>query len=243
MKPILEIADVSKYFGGLVAVKNMTFHVKEGEILGLIGPNGAGKTTLFNVICGIYRPNTGAVRFMGEDVTGLKPHKICKRGIGRTFQIAKYFPHITALENVITGSLFGGGLTDLEDAREEALKLIDFVGLSEKREVLAKDLIYQELKLMGTATALATKPKLLLMDEAAAGLRPMEIGYMKKLIGDIRDNGITVMVVEHVMKLVMGVCERIIVMHYGEKIAEGSPQEVSKNRKVVQAYLGGRYRA
>ena len=231
---------MTKSFGGLVAVKNVNFYVKEGEILGLIGPNGAGKTTLFNLISGIYHPDSGTIKFKEEDITKLKPHEICQRGIGRTFQIVRPFRGMTVLNNVLIGSFFGSKSKNMDKAKKQALEALELVKLSDKKDVNAENLTIAECRRMEIARALATNPSLLLLDEVVAGLNPLEVEEMMRMIQEIRRRGITIIMVEHVMKAVMNVSDRIIVMHHGEKIAEGSPSEVSKNEKVVKAYLGER---
>jgi len=237
---LLEGKNVTKSFGGLVAVKNVNFYVKEGEILGLIGPNGAGKTTLFNLISGIYHPDSGTIKFKEEDITKLKPHEICQRGIGRTFQIVRPFRGMTVLNNVLIGSFFGSKSKNMDKAKKQALEALELVKLSDKKDVNAENLTIAECRRMEIARALATNPSLLLLDEVVAGLNPLEVEEMMRMIQEIRRRGITIIMVEHVMKAVMNVSDRIIVMHHGEKIAEGSPSEVSKNEKVVKAYLGER---
>lgn len=240
---MLEGVKTTKYFGGLGAVREVDFNVSENKIIGLIGPNGAGKTTLFNCISGIYHFTSGKVLFEGQEITRRKPHEICQRGIGRTYQIVEPFFEMTALENVMVGALFGTrrGL-GLSQGREEALQILDFVELKEKKDVLAKNLTLADRKALEAARALATKPLLILLDEVVAGLNPTETLRAMEMIKKIRDElGITVFWVEHVMKAVMGVAERIIVLHHGEKIAEGTPEEVVKDDKVIQAYLGEKY--
>lgn len=240
---MLKGENVSKYFGGLAAVKNVDFYVKRGEILGLIGPNGAGKTTLFNLITGVYRPDTGIVKFNGRKITGLKPHRICRLGIGRTYQLVRPFADLSTLENVMVGALFGRGgkAISLEEARREASRILDFVGLSKERNTPAKSLTIVDRKRVEVARALATKPELLLMDEVVAGLNPTETVKTMELIKKLRDDmGITIFLIEHVMKAVMGTSDRIIVLHHGEKIAEGTPREIANDEKVVEAYLGER---
>ena len=240
---MLEGIKVTKYFGGLAAVKDVDFNVKEKELIGLIGPNGAGKSTLFNCISGIYRPTTGTIKFQGEEITRLKPDEICRLGIGRTFQIVRPFLEMTALENVMVAAHFGRGTgTSMSDARKDALEHLEFVGLAEKRDRMARDLTLHERRFVEIARALATNPEVVLLDEVLAGLNPTETAEAMGLIRRIRnDLGVTVFWVEHVMKAVMGTAERIIVLHHGEKIAEGTPSEIAENEDVVKAYLGERY--
>jgi len=240
---LLEGIKVTKYFGGLAAVKDVDFNVKEKELIGLIGPNGAGKSTLFNCISGIYRPTTGTIKFQGEEITRLKPDEICRLGIGRTFQIVRPFLEMTALENVMVAAHFGRGTgTSMSDARKDALEHLEFVGLAEKRDRMARDLTLHERRFVEIARALATNPEVVLLDEVLAGLNPTETAEAMGLIRRIRnDLGVTVFWVEHVMKAVMGTAERIIVLHHGEKIAEGTPSEIAENEDVVKAYLGEKY--
>jgi len=237
--PILEGEGVTRYFGGLAAVRNVDFHVNQGEIVGLIGPNGAGKTTLFNLISGALVPKSGAIKFKGENITGLKPHQICRLGVARTFQSVKVFANMPVLENVLLGSLFGtSNSMSSADAAREATELLEFVGLSAVRATPAKDLTLANQKRLEVARALATKPELLLLDELMAGLNPTEVAQAMELVTTIRDKGITVFMIEHVMKAIMSVCDRIMVLHHGEKIAEGTPQEIATSRTVVEVYLG-----
>jgi branched-chain amino acid transport system ATP-binding protein len=243
VRNLLEGIRVTKFFGGLAAVNDVDFEVREKELVGLIGPNGAGKSTLFNCISGIYRPTSGAIKFNGVELTRLKPDEICRRGIGRTFQLVRPFLEMTALENVMVAARFGGGTgTSLGDARKSALERLDFVGLSEKRDRMARDLTLHERRFVEIARALATNPEVVLLDEVLAGLNPTETAEAMGLIRRIRDDlGVTVFWVEHVMKAVMGTAERIIVLHHGEKIAEGTPSEIAENEDVVKAYLGEKY--
>jgi branched-chain amino acid transport system ATP-binding protein len=242
--PILEGEGVTKYFGGLAAVSNVDFTVEQGEALGLIGPNGAGKTTLFNLISAALTPRSGTIRFKGEDITGLSPHKICRMGVARTFQLVKVFSDMPVLNNVILGSYFGmsPGMSS-KDAVREATELLEFVGLSVVRETPARDLTLANQKKLEVAGALATKPEVLLLDELMAGLNPTEITQAMELIARIRNKGITIIMIEHVMKAIMNVCERIMVLHHGQKIAEGTPQEIATSEKVIKVYLGDKAHA
>jgi branched-chain amino acid transport system ATP-binding protein len=236
---ILEGEGVTKHFVGLAAVSRVDFNVDEGEVVGLIGPNGAGKTTLFNLISGALVPKPGAVRFKGENITGLKPHKICKMGVARTFQSVKVFANMPALQNVVLGSLFGtSNSMSSADAAREAMGLLEFVGLSEVRATPARELTLANQKRLEVATALATKPELLLLDELMAGLNPTETAEAMELVTRIREKGVTIFMIEHVMKAIMSVCNRIMVLHHGKKIAEGTPQEIATSRTVVEVYLG-----
>jgi branched-chain amino acid transport system ATP-binding protein len=237
--PILEAEGVTKHFGGLAAVSQVDFGVDQGEVVGLIGPNGAGKTTLFNLISGALAPREGAIRFNGQNITGLKPHKICKMGLARTFQSVKIFANMPVLDNVLLGSMFGtsDGMSST-DAVTEATGLLEFVGLSPVGATFAKDLTLVNQKRLEVARALATKPELLLLDELMAGLNPTEVAEAMELITRIRDKGITILMIEHVMKAIMGICDRIMVLHHGKKIAEGTPQEIATSKTVVEVYLG-----
>ncbi|MEM3549609.1 MAG: ABC transporter ATP-binding protein [Candidatus Bathyarchaeia archaeon] len=225
-------------FGGVVALSDVDFHVEKGEIAGLIGPNGAGKTTLFNVVSGIYKPQKGAILFNNQEITGLKPHKICKLGIARTFQIVRVFPSMTTFENVKAAAL-NSPRQGRESISEEVLKLIDFMGLGEKVHSPVKDLTLVEQKFVEVARALATKPQLLLLDEPLAGLNPTESVMYTDKIRKIRDElGISVFWIEHDVKSVSSICDRIMVLDHGEKICEGKCEEVLKSEAVVRAYLG-----
>jgi branched-chain amino acid transport system ATP-binding protein len=237
--PILEGQGVTKNFGGLAAVSHVDFHVDQGEIVGLIGPNGAGKTTLFNLISAALPFKIGEIRFKGQKLNGLKPHQICKMGIARTFQQTKIFAFMPVVQNVLVGAFFGTpNRVSAADAAREASQALEFVGLSAMSTVLAKDLTLVNQKRVELARALATKPELLLLDELMAGLNPAEISEAMELVRKIRDKGITVFMVEHVMKAIMGVCGRVMVLHHGEKIAEGTCNEIACNKQVIEIYLG-----
>jgi branched-chain amino acid transport system ATP-binding protein len=236
---ILEGQGVTKHFGGLVAVSKMDFHVDQGEIVGMIGPNGAGKTTLFNLISGALSLSSGEIRFKNQKLNGLKPHQICKTGVGRTFQETKVFANMPVLQNVLVGAFFGSPNRVLgADATREATQALEFVGLSAMSATPVIDLTLVNQKRVEVARALATKPELLLLDELMAGLNTTEISEAMELVTKIRDKGITIFMVEHVMKAIMGICERIMVLHHGEKIAEGTPQEIAANKTVIEIYLG-----
>jgi branched-chain amino acid transport system ATP-binding protein len=237
--PILEGKGVYKYFGGLAALSDVHFHVERGEILGLIGPNGAGKTTLFNLISAALATKQGVIKFKEKEITGLKPHQICRMGIARTFQSVKVFSTMPVFENVLLGSLFGhrDGKSAI-DAAKKAGEMLEFAGLSDKKDVPVRDLTLVDQKRVEVARALVTDPELLLLDELMAGLNPAEITGAMKLVSGIRDRGITIFMIEHVMKAIMGVCDRIIVLHHGETIAEGTPAEIANNKTVVEVYLG-----
>jgi len=236
---MLEGRAVTKNFGGLTAVSQADFAVNRDEIVGLIGPNGAGKTTLFNLISGAVKCTSGEIRFRDEDITGLRPHQICRKGLARTFQSTKLFAGLTAYENVVLGSRFGKRRALSEpDAQKEVLELLEFVGLSTAANMLAKDLPIASQKRLEVARALATKPELIMLDEVMAGLNPAEVTGAMELVARIRDMGITVFMIEHVMKAIMSVCDRIIVFHHGSKIAEGTPEEVAASPTVIEIYLG-----
>lgn len=233
---ILTAEGLTKAFGGLVAVNGFDMAVNRQDIVGLIGPNGAGKTTLFALISGFLKPDLGRVRFHGEDITGLRPHKIARRGLVRTFQLAQPFPAITTLENVMVGSFTRE--RPPERARKAALAILERVGLGAKADAIAGGINLVERKRLEVARALATRPQLLLLDEVMAGLNTTETGQMIELINKLAAEGMTVVLIEHVMKAVMSVCSRVLVVHHGEKIAEGTPVEITENPRVIEAYLG-----
>jgi branched-chain amino acid transport system ATP-binding protein len=236
---ILEGEGVTKYFGGLAAISNVDFHVEQGEIVGLIGPNGAGKTTLFNLISAALTLSAGEIKFKGKKISGLKAYQICRTGIARTFQSVKVFGSVPVLGNVLLGSFFGTstGMSSA-DATREAMESLEFVGLSAARGTPAKDLTLANQKRLEVARALATRPEVLLLDELVAGLNATETAQAMELVTKIRNRGITILMIEHVMKAIMSVCDRIMVLHHGEKIAEGTPAQITNNPTVIEVYLG-----
>jgi branched-chain amino acid transport system ATP-binding protein len=233
---LVEIRDVSKNFGGLAALTHVSFFLKQGEILGLIGPNGAGKTTLFNVVNGFYPPSRGEVFYRSEKISDLKPHQICKLGIARTFQVVRPLQRMTALDNVIASAFLRA--KKKSEAEGIALETMRFTGLYEDRHLVSKGLPLGKRKKLEITRALATRPEMLLLDESFAGLNPSEQNELIEIIRKVRANGITIMVIEHHMKVIMSISDRIVVLNYGEKIAEGSPKEIGNNPLVIQAYLG-----
>jgi len=233
---LLQIQEVSKRFGGLTALTNVSYYVKQGEIVGLIGPNGAGKTTLFNVVNRFYPPTKGEVLFKGKKISHLRPHQICRLGIGRTFQVVKPLRRMTVLDNVVASAfLRANGKVEAENIASEVLR---FTGLYEHRNVLSKGLPLGNRKKLEIARALATQPELLLLDESFAGLNPSEQNELIDIIRKVKDKGITIMVIEHHMKVIMSLSDRVVVLNYGEKIAEGTPKEIGCNALVIEAYLG-----
>lgn len=236
-EPILSVAGVTKHFGGLVAVRDLSFDIQPGEAVGLMGPNGAGKTTLLNVIAGEYKPDSGAIKFGGNDITALPPHKICHLGIARTYQIPQPFENLTAMQNMVVAARFGRGL-EKAAAEREAGEILDIVGLSEKKDVLAKDLATVTLKLLELARALATKPTLVLLDEVAAGLTEAEIPRLLDTLKKLRVMGITFLLIEHVINVMTKAVDKIVVLDEGMKIAEGTPDKIMKDKKVIEAYFG-----
>jgi len=241
---ILEGNGVTKYFGGLAAVSNVDFHVEQGEVVGLIGPNGAGKTTLFNLISAALRLKSGTIKFRGIDITGFKPYRICRMGVARTFQTVKIFPNMLVLQNVILGSYFGmSPRISSSDAPKKASEILEFVGLSRVSATPARDLTLANQKRLEVARALATHPDLLLLDEIMAGLNPTEVAEAMELVVRIREKGISIIMIEHVMKAIMKLCDRIMVLHHGQKLAEGTPQAIATSEKVIKVYLGERAHA
>jgi branched-chain amino acid transport system ATP-binding protein len=235
--PLLEVDGISKRFRGLQAVDSVSFAVPKGGILALIGPNGAGKTTTFNLIAGAIRPDSGRVRLDGADITGFRPDRACHAGIGRTFQLVRPFGALSVLENVTVGALRASA--DMAAARQSAFAILERLGLADKADIAAESLTLPERKRLETARALATRPKILLLDEVMAGLRPTEIDAMVRTFADLaRETGIAILLTEHVMRAVMALAEHIIVLHHGQKIAEGTPQQVSRDPRVLECYLG-----
>jgi len=248
---LIEVSDLTKRFGGLVAVKDLVFSVEAGETIGLIGPNGAGKTTVFNLLTGVYAPTEGRVVFDGVDITGWKPQKVVEHGLVRSFQQTRVLPAISVMENMVTGyhcriksgvwgAMWKSGTKEREDdfAREQALEILRFLDLLSFQDQLARNIPQSAQRRLAIGVAMATQPKMLLLDEPTVGMNPNETQEMIQLIAAIREKGITILLIEHDMKVVMGICKRIIVLNYGQKIAEGSPAEIRSNPEVITAYLG-----
>jgi branched-chain amino acid transport system ATP-binding protein len=238
---ILELNNVKKHFGGIKAIEDFSLSVEEGEIVGLIGPNGAGKSTLFNCVAGVFPPTTGEILFQGEKVNRQKPWDLCRKGLARTFQIVKPFASRTVLYNVMVGAF---ATTDKRaEAEQRAMEVLRRLHMEDKKDVRSGSLTIADRKRLEIAKALATRPKLLLLDEVMAGLRPTEVDEMVAIIKRLREEGMTIFVIEHIMRAIMALSDRIAVLHFGTKIAEGSPQQIAQNDRVIKAYLGDEYGA
>lgn len=238
---VLDTKDITKTFGGLVAVNHVSMTIREGEIAGLIGPNGAGKTTFLNCIAGTYKPDEGMVSFLGRKMTGYRADVLCKAGMSRTFQISQPFPKLTALENVMVSAIFGNQRGNVFDPKAWSLQMLEYVEFPMPPETLAHNLNTVQLKRLDLARALASQPKLLLLDELAAGLATGELDELMDIIRKIRESGVSILMVEHIMRVIMGLCDRITVIQYGTKIAEGNAEKVAHDPKVTEAYLGEDY--
>src|SRR5271166_6817938 len=238
MSTLLQVTGVSLRFGGLLAVSDVSFSIGHGEILGLIGPNGAGKTTLFNIVNGVYKVDKGTILFEGKDITNRPPNDVVHLGLSRTHQIVKPLNGMTVLENVTVGTCFGRDYLSLQPARQAAMEVLERVGLADRAETSARSLTIAGKKRLEVARALAARPKLLLLDEVLAGLNPTEVATMIDLVRKIRDSGVSVLMIEHLMQAIMSLSDRIVVLNLGRKLAEGQPDEVVHNSDVVEAYLG-----
>jgi branched-chain amino acid transport system ATP-binding protein len=242
-QPLLSPRGVTKSFGGVAALSNLSLDVAEGEILGIIGPNGAGKTTLLNCISGVYRVDAGEIRFDGRSLHGLAPHQVARLGIGRTFQVVKPFASMTVRENAAVGALFGSSRARLpaREAFAAADEMLDLVGLAAKGSLPVASLTVPDRKRLEVARALCTRPRLLLLDEVMAGLNAVEVDAALGMVRDVHGRGVTIVLIEHVMRVIVGVCDRVVVLHLGRNLAEGNPREVLKDQRVIEAYLGEKY--
>lgn len=237
--PIIEVKNITKRFKGLTAVKDVSFAIKQGGITGMIGPNGAGKSTTFNMICGYYPPTEGWIYYKGQDITDKKAYEYTNMKISRTFQIMKPLKNLSVFDNVVASSYFGhAGAKSVKEARERAMEVLQFTGLYEKRHVLSKDMGTPDQKRLEMARALATRPEMLFLDENMAGLNPAETEEAIRLIRKINESGVTILLIEHIMQAVVSLCEEVIVLHHGEKIAEGTPEQVMNDPYVMEVYLG-----
>jgi len=236
---LLVVKDMTKQFGGLRAVDSLNLQIEEGQIFGLIGPNGAGKSTAFNCIAGVFPPTAGEITFNGKNINGSKPWDLCKQGLARTFQIVKPFGSKSVLYNVTVGSF--ATTNSRSEAEAKAMKVLEYLNFADKKDILAANLTIADRKRLEIAKALATEPKLLLLDEVMAGLRPNEVDEMVDILKNLRNRGITIFVIEHIMRAIMALSDRIVVIQFGKKIAEGTPNEIANNEKVIKAYLGEDY--
>jgi branched-chain amino acid transport system ATP-binding protein len=243
MTALLTLDNASRSFGGLNAVESVSFSVEQGEILGLIGPNGAGKTTIINMITGVHPPTGGSIRFEGRDISRMRPHQIARLGLARTFQIVQPFPRMSVLDNAAAGALFAGGATGLREARNIAREHLAFTGLADMADRPAAALTLARRKRLELAKSLAMKPRLLMLDEVNAGLNPTEIEEALGMIRKIADRGVTIIVIEHLMKVVLSISHRVVVLHHGQLISQGEPSAVLKDKLVIEAYLGSKYAA
>ena len=241
MTEILRLDNVSKSFGGIRAVSDVSFSLFEGEIVGLIGPNGAGKTTLVNLITGVHALTDGKIVFKGKDISRQKPYQAARSGLARTFQVVQPFPQMTVLENVAAGALFGGGDSDVDEAKARTMSELKFVGLDSLADTPAASLTLPNRKRLELAKSLAMRPKVLLLDEVNAGLNTGEIDGALRLIRKIADRGITILIIEHLMKVLLNVSQRVLVLHHGELLAEGTPQQIVEDPRVIEAYLGAKF--